>query len=250
MDLKLSGKTVLVTGSSRGIGKEIAKKFHDEGCIVILNGRDEKSLLKTFSEFSDRVSYVIGDVCDPKNCADIIKKIISKWGQLDILVCNVGSGNSVAQGSETYKEWLSVFHQNFLSTTNMVEAAKEELSKSKGNIVCISSISGLEYSDAPLPYSCAKSALNTFIKGISRPLSKHGIRINGVAPGNIMFDGSVWEKKLQKNSKLVNDFLKNEVALEKLGTPEEIANFVIFLSSSNASFATGSIIVVDGGQIK
>lgn len=250
MELNLKGKTVLVTGSSSGIGKQIAKAFYDEGCNVVLNGRDEKKLLQTFSEFPDRVSSISGDVTDPDSCKHILNHVIQTWKQLDILVCNVGNGNSVPQGEEELNEWKKVFSENFFSTTNMVELCKSELSKTHGSIVCISSISGIEYTHAPLTYSIAKGALNQYVKGIARVLAKDGIRINAIAPGNILFENSVWDKKLKVTPDVVSNMLKNEVALNRLGTPTEISNFAIFLSSDLASFATGSIFVVDGGQVR
>jgi len=250
MNLQLSGKTVLVTGSSRGIGKSIAKAFYDEGCTLVLNGRNKNTLLQTLKEFPERTSYFVGDVTMPETCTNLIKKVIEDWGKLDILICNVGNGKSVPIGDETFEEWNRVFLVNFFSTTNMIEATKNELKKTHGKIVCISSIAGIEDVKAPLTYSVAKSALNTYVKGISRILAKDDIRINAIAPGNILFKDSIWDHKLKENPKFVDDLLEKEVALNRLGTPEEVANFVIFTSSKLSDFATGSIFVVDGGQIR
>ena len=250
MNLQLSGKTVLVTGSSKGIGKSIAKAFYNEGCNLVLNGRDEANILQTIKEFPERTSYFTGDVTIPATCISLVKKVIEDWGKLDILVCNVGSGKSVPQGDETFEEWNRVFLLNFFSTTNMIEAAKNELKKTHGKIVCISSIAGIENTKAPLTYSVAKSALNTYVKGISQVLAKDDIRINAIAPGNILFKDSVWDKKFKENPKFVEELLQKEVALNRLGTPEEIANFVIFISSELSDFATGSTFVVDGGQTR
>ena len=173
-----------------------------------------------------------------------------QWGKIDVLVCNVGSGSSVKPGDENLEEWKKNFDKNFFATTNMIESASDSLAITRGSIVCISSIAGIEIIGAPLTYSAAKSALNLYVRGISRPLAKRGIRINAVAPGNILFKGSVWDKQLSENEFSVTDMLKNKVALGRLGLPEEIANFVIFLASNLASFATGTVYVVDGGQLQ
>lgn len=250
MNFELEGKTVLVTGSSKGIGKSIAKAFFNEGCNLVLNGRNKDSVLQTLKEFPERTSYFIGDVTIPEVCRELIKKIIKDWGKLDIIICNVGNGKSVPTGKETFDEWNKVFLVNFFSATNVIEAAIDELKKTQGKIVCISSIAGIEDINAPLTYSVAKSALNTYVKGISKILAKDQIRINAVAPGNILFKDSVWDKKIKENPKDVKNFLEKEVALNRLGTPEEIANFVIFASSKLSDFATGSIFVVDGGQVR
>lgn len=250
MNLDLTNKTVLITGSSNGIGKSIAKAFHNEGCNVVLNGRNESSLQNTMKEFSDKASYFVADVTIPEQCRSLIDAVIRLWGKIDVLVCNVGSGSSVKPGDENLEEWKRVFDKNFFATTNMIEAASDSLATTHGSIVCISSIAGIEVTGAPLTYSAAKSALNSYVHGISRPLAKRGIRINAIAPGNILFKGSVWDKKLSENESAVNNMLKNEVALGRLGFPEEISNFVIFLASNLASFATGTVYVVDGGQLR
>jgi 3-oxoacyl-[acyl-carrier protein] reductase len=251
MELELKNKIVLVTGSSRGIGKEIASTFLDEGCKVILNGRDEKSLEKTSKFFNYLTKFIVADVTKPLECTKLVKKIIQLYGRLDILVCNVGDGKSVAPGKETIVDWNKMLEANLQSTTNIIESSKNELSKSRGSIICISSIAGITSLDgAPIPYSVSKSALNAYVKCSSRSLGEKNIRINAIAPGNIMFEGSIWEKKLKKNPSLVKKLLKNEVSVHRFGTPSDIANLTVFLSSSKSSFITGSIYVVDGGQIR
>ena len=250
MDLNLSGKRVLVTGSSKGIGKAIAKNFKQEGAKVILNGRDSRDLEYSANELNIS-NYIQGDVTDPVEAKKIVSECKNFYGGLDILICNVGSGKSVPPGQENYHEWLKSFKINFLSTTNLVEASLEHLSKTNGSIVCISSICGLEVvKDAPITYSISKSALNMYVKSISKPLGEKGIRINAIAPGNINFEGSVWHKKIVSDPIRVNQIINNEVALKKLGSPEDIAFLATYLSSSISNFITGSIFKVDGGQLK
>lgn len=133
----------------------------------------------------------------------------------------------------------------------MVEVCRHALAKTNGAIICISSICGQEVvPGAPITYSAAKAALNAYVRCSARPLGKLGIRINAISPGNILFEGSVWDRKLNEDSKSVEDFLKRDVALAKLGVPQDVANLALWLASPVASFTTGGIFVTDGGQVR
>lgn len=245
-----SDKTVLITGSSKGIGLSIADKFALNGNKVVINSRD-KFQLKKICKRNKNFIGIDGDVTDAAIADNIVKKAINSMGKLDIVICNVGSGASVKPGFENNEEWEKMLSINLFSTINIVQSSKKYLAKTKGNIICISSICGHEVvPGAPITYSVSKAALNAYIKGISRPLGDLNIRINGISPGNIYFSGSVWEKKLKENKSFVEDFISKNVALKKLGTPEDVSNLVFYLCSSMANFVTGSIWCVDGGQIR
>jgi len=250
MDLKLNKKVALVTGSSSGIGYGIAKKLRDEGCHVILNGRNEKTLKNSAKKLGKQITFLKADVTEPKQCHLLIEKIIKMYERLDILVCNVGNGSSKSPGKETINEWDKMYEINFMSAVNTIKYSEKYLSKSKGVVVCITSIAGIDRTSAPLPYSTAKAALNMYVKSASKYLATQEIRINAIAPGNIMFEGSVWERKMKKNSTSVRNFLREEVPLKRFGTPDEIGNLAAFLASSACSFITGQVIIADGGQVR
>ena len=248
MNLNLVGKKVLVTGSSHGIGLEIARAFLAEDCMVVFNARNTKNI-----DCLDKSNayFVSGDVSSDIGAKEVIREAAKKMDGLDIVVCNVGSGQSAPPGKETFKEWKQAMDKNFYSTVHIVNAAKPYLSVSKGVVVCISSICGLEtIPNAPITYSVAKAALNTYVKGISRPLADIGIRICAVAPGNIMFDGSVWDKKIKDNPKAVKSMIQRDIPLKKFGNVTDISNLVLFVSSSLSNNTTGSIWVSDGGQTR
>lgn len=122
------------------------------------------------------------------------------------------------------------------------------LEKVSGNILFISSICGLEALNAPIDYSVAKSALQTFSKHLSKKLAYKGIRVNCLVLGNIFFPGGVWDLKMKENADKVNEMLRNNVPLNRFGNPNEIAYASLFICSEYASFITGTVLVIDGGQ--
>ena len=249
MELELSGKTALVTGSSEGIGRAIAEVLIGEGCQVAVNARNANKL-KTCASSIGAASAIVGDVANPLEARRVVDETLQGLGRLDILICNVGSGSSVPPGEETFEEWQRAFALNLWSATNTVEAAREALAISRGVVVCVSSICGLEVvPGAPVTYSSAKAALNAYVRGIARPLSKMGVRINAVAPGNIFSDGSIWARKLAEDAGAVQNMLKRDVALSRLGKPQEVAELVAYLASTRAGFATGGVWTLDGGQV-
>ena len=180
--------------------------------------------------------------------SNLKKKIIKKFKRLDILVTNSGMSSGNLNLPLKYNEIDHSINQNFKTCLFPIEVFLKNLIRSRGNVVAISSIAGIEYISAPISYSASKSAVNTLIKNLSK-IYGNKIRINGVSPGNILFDGSVWDKKLKKNKSKVLKYIKNNVPQNKFGTADDIANAVLFLSSNNASFINGEVLVVDGGQL-
>jgi len=250
MELDLENKTALITGSSKGIGKAIANELNKEGCNVILNGKNKSELKEAIKSLENKSDYFVADVTNQKFCKKLINYISRKYRGLDILICNVGNGTSVPPGKETNDEWQKMISINLFSATNIIQESRKLLSKNNGTIVCVSSIASIETAGAPITYSSAKAALNTYVKQSSRPLAKQGIRINAVVPGNIMFEGSVWEGKMKENPKKVKKMIKNEVPLGRFGHAKEVGDLVTFLVSPKAAFITGSIFVIDGGQTR
>lgn len=247
MVFDFKNKIVLVTGSTRGLGNAIARTFWDHGATVVYNGRSHINNASNVPIGLDRVHYIQGDLTklsDVDNLRDLLKRNFEK---VDIVVCNVGDGRSVPPGKEFSDEWDRMLEINLKSTTNVVESLAETISPA-GVITCISSICGLRALSAPIPYSVAKAALNHYVKCKARDLSKSQIRINALAPGNLFFPGSTWEVKIQENRGEVERMLLEDVPLGRFGNLDEIAQWVLHLSSPVSNFVTGQVLAIDGGQ--
>lgn len=261
MNMGLNNQSVLITGSGSGIGRGIAEGFIKEKALAILTGRDENALENTASEFSnlygkDKVLYFLGDLQLPDTLQSLNNFITDKVGGLDHLVCNIGSGKSVPPLDEDVSEFQRMLDINLLNTVGVINQLLPLLKKSVSKNSCfpsitfIGSICGVETLGCPVAYASAKAALVSYAKNISFPMGKKGIRVNVVSPGNIMFPGSTWEKKIAEDPEKVDSMLKNEVPLQCFGNIEEIASTIVFLASKQAKFVNGANWVVDGGQTR
>jgi 3-oxoacyl-[acyl-carrier protein] reductase len=255
MDLGLQDKVAFVAGSSRGIGKGIAAVFLEEGARVVVTGRDRAALELAFAELSPgragRIMTFAGDLADPAVAREAHRRTIEHWGAVDALVCNLGSGSARNGWRLTAADWGPVFGINLWASVGLVEVFLPAMVEAgDGSIVLVSSIAGLESLGAPIPYGAAKAALEHYGKDLARRLGKHRIRVNTVAPGNVLFPGGSWNRKIDADPAGVEAMIASEVPLNRFGAPEEIGAAVAFLVSPRAAFITGACLVVDGGQTR
>lgn len=245
MDLDLKGKRAVITGGSKGIGRAVARCFAAEGAHVAICARNAVELTATVTDLKALGVNAYGSALDVANGDALsawIGESAAKLGGIDALVCNV-SALAVGNSADT---WEKSFRTDMMHTVNAVEAAMPflELSNS-GSIVLISSVSGFEVDFAAGSYGAIKAALIHYAKGLSRQLVAKGIRVNCVSPGNTYFDGGIWQN-IEKN---VPDLFASTLQVNptgKFGTPEEVANGVVFLCSSVASRISGTNLVIDG----
>ena len=245
MDLGLKGKRALVTGGSKGIGRAVAEGFAKEGADVAICARNVGEVAATVAALKAKGVKAYGsalDVADGPALTAWVAASGKELGGIDALVCNV-SALAVGNSAET---WEKSFRTDMMHTVNAVEAALPYLEKSPcAAIVLISSVSGFEVDFAAGSYGAMKAALIHYAKGLSRQLVGKGIRVNCVSPGNTYFDGGIWQN-IEKN---VPDLYASTLKVNptgKFGTPEEVANGVVFLSSPVASRISGTNLVIDG----
>lgn len=253
MNLELDNKKILITGSTRGIGYVTAKEFLAEGASVCITGKSESEVVNRrkdlISEYDDnKVIGFVGDLRNQEELENLKNIIIDKWGSLDVLVANIGSGKPQSNNPLDIDEWKRLMEINLYASVEAIDEFLPLLELSKGNIVLISSIVARETFGSSYAYAAGKGALLSLVKYTSKSFGEKGIRINAVLPGNVLFQGGRWEELIKENPKKVEKMIEREVPLKRFATPEEIADAVLFLSSSRASFITGSSIVVDGGQ--
>ncbi|MBE3577183.1 MAG: SDR family oxidoreductase [Limnochordales bacterium] len=255
MDLGLKDKVVLITGSSRGIGRATAAAFLAEGAEVILTGRSQERLaqvvleLQRLSPTAARAHCFSGDLTQPSVRQELFEWIESTLGgRLDVLVNNLGGSAGGGIDQTTDEEWERTFQLNFWSALDLTRRALPLLRRRGGGaIIFIASIWGRE-SGGKLAYNAAKAATISLSKNLARELAAENIRVNCVAPGSILFPGGSWDERRRQDPEGIERFVRSEIPSGRFGRPEEVADCVVFLASERASWVRGACLPVDGAQ--
>lgn len=249
MDLGLAGRVALVTGASRGIGAAIAGGLAAEGCRVAICARGEAVLRETAARIGAggaEVLPLVADLTATGEAERVVGETLARFGQLDILVNNLGGGRA----DDTDEAWDFTFDVNLGVAVRASRAAIVPMKEQRrGVILLISSVSGWQVGGSAA-YNAAKAAEIMYARSLAKDLGPFGIRANAVSPGSIIFPGGGWERRQQRDPAVIADFIARDMPIGRFGTPQEIANVVVFLASDRASLVTGANVAVDGCQLR
>jgi len=254
MDLQLSDKVAVVTGSSRGLGLASARSLAKEGCRVVLCARNGETLaeaaagLEAAGARPGNVLTVTADVSTSAGAEAVVNGAVQKFGRIDILVNNVGKAGGGDIVDTPDGEWQSALDQTLFPAIRMSRLTVPHMRRTGGGvIVMIASIWGRE-SGGRMTYNAVKAAEISLAKAMAQQLAKDNIRVNSIAPGSIMFEGGSWWKRQQDDPKGIAEFVKRDLPFGRFGKDEEVGDVVAFVASPKASWISGATITVDGCQ--
>jgi 3-oxoacyl-[acyl-carrier protein] reductase len=254
MELELTGKVAVVTGSSRGLGLASAAALVAEGCRVVVCARGAERLdaavtaLRQGAGEASRVTGVVADLATADGVASVIGRAAEVYGGLDILVNNVGLARGATIVDTSDAEWQEAFDLTLFPAVRASRLAVPLMRRRGGGaIIMIASIWGRE-SGGRMTYNAVKAAEISLAKSMAQQLARDNIRVNSVAPGSISFPGGSWHKRQQEDPQGMAAFVAREIPFGRFGTPEEVGHAVAFLASSKASWISGASLPVDGCQ--
>ena len=239
----LVGKVALVTGGGRGIGREICQVFARQGARLVVADIDLNSAQETVDILPTEGLALQMDVSSPESAQGGIDQALEQFGQLDILINNAGITRDSLLMRMSEEDWDAVLTINLKGVFNCCKAVVRSMMKARrGRIISISSVVGINGNPGQVNYSASKAGVIGLTKTLARELSSRNITVNAVAPGFIETDMTAKLSEEARNSML------SQVPLGRPGTPEDVANAVLFLASDQASYITGQIIQVNGGM--
>jgi 3-oxoacyl-[acyl-carrier protein] reductase len=248
MELGIRDKVALVTGSTRGLGKEIAEKLAEEKVKVIITGTNEEKAKAVAQEISSRyyveTEGVSLDVTSEESVKNVIKEVIQRFGRIDILVNNAGITKDARLMMMKNSDWQAVIQTNLTGAFNCTKAvSKKMLSQKSGRIINITSVVGLMGNIGQANYSASKAGLIGLTKTTAKELAERGITVNAIAPGYIQSDmTAVLADEVSKK-------MLQSIPMGIFGNPEDVADAVLFLASQKAKYITGQVLNVDGGMV-
>lgn len=248
MDLGLTDKACLVAGASRGIGRAIALALAREGARVAAVARGEADLQALADELGEGHTSIVADATTAEGASAAVDGTVRAFGGLDVVVAVVGKSFAREAAAMDDEDFAKSLDMNLWSSVRVAQRAVPHLvARGGGSITLITSIYGREAGGAP-GYNVAKAGVIALGKALARDYAKHGIRVNSIAPGSILFPGGGWDRRMKADPEGIADMVKRELPFGRFGTPEEVADVVAFVASPRASWIAGTCVVVDGAQ--
>jgi 3-oxoacyl-[acyl-carrier protein] reductase len=256
VDLGLSEKVAIVTGSSKGLGLAAARALIQEGCRVTICARGEAALQQASADLEtvaiadgpSRVLAVAADLFTAQGVETVFRRTVETFGGLDILVNNVGVAKGAGIADTSDADWQAAFDQTLFPAVRASRLAVPLMrQRGGGAIVMIASIWGRE-SGGRMTYNAVKAAEISLAKAMAQQLAGDNIRVNSVAPGSIRFPGGTWDRRVQEDPDGMAEFVRRELPFGRFGRPEEVGAVVAFLVSARASWISGASVTVDGCQ--
>jgi len=246
---ELDGKVALITGGSKGIGRAIALSFADAGADVSLAARGAEALEKTAREVEERGRRTVAvptDITDAEQAKTLVDRTVEELGGIDILVNNAGAAPFLSTFDQVrLSGFEKYFGITFMGSVYVTHAAAPILlKKGSASVINVASVAAYVASPGLTYYAAAKGAMVNFTKTLAREWAPHGVRVNAIAPGFVETDMNV----VAREDPSYHETIRSMIPLGRWGTPEDVAGVARFLASDAASFMTGSVVVIDGGQ--
>jgi 3-oxoacyl-[acyl-carrier protein] reductase len=257
MDLGLRSRVALVCGSTRGIGRAVARALSQEGARVAVNGRERAATVQAARELELETGHTVfpasGDVTDPARAETIVAEVAHEFGRLDILFCNAGGPPAAPFREQPLEAWQQAIDANLLSTVRLAHAALPHMRKLQcGRVLCLTSVAAKQPLPGLILSSTARAGVLGFAKTLADEVAPEGITVNVICPGYIATERTVElaQARAKRERRALEEVERDTVTkipLGRMGRPEELAAAALFLASERASYITGAVLQVDGG---